>query len=129
MTFFFFFFFALICNHSSKHLGKNTMVKMKLKIGLGYTNLDTKQIQSSLGSRVYFLTPTNANMAGCPTQHYEITSLFLKFKMTHHKFSFIYCKAQSHEYESVKIMYLDAMESFICSKDVNDHSDLSRKYG
>ena len=49
--------------------GKNILVNMVFKISVGYTNLDTRQIQSRLLSRVcLFITP-NANMAGYPTKH------------------------------------------------------------
>ena len=48
--------------------GKNILVNMVFKVNVGYTNLDTRQIQSRLGSRVSLFIAANANMAGYPTK-------------------------------------------------------------
>ena len=54
----------------------------------------------------------------------KVMSLLAKLKNTHFRItipikgcpSFIYCKAWRHESESVKIIYVDATESLICSR-------------
>ena len=50
-------------------IGKNILVNMLFKISIGYTNLDMRQIQSRLGSRVCLLIAPNANMAAHPTKN------------------------------------------------------------
>ena len=48
---------------------KNILVNMVFKITVGYTNLDTRQIQSRLGSRVCLFIAPNTIMAGYPTKN------------------------------------------------------------
>ena len=47
--------------------GNNILVNMVFKINIGYTNLNTMQIQSRLGCRVCLFSDPNANMTGYPT--------------------------------------------------------------
>ena len=58
--------------------GKNILVNIVFKISIGYTNHDTRQIQSRFGSRIYLFIASNANMAGYATK----ISLLAKFKKT-----------------------------------------------
>ena len=86
--------------------GNNLLVNMVLKINIGYTNLDTRQIQRRLGSRVCLFIAPNACMAGYSTK----MSLLAKFKKTRFGItipikvcsSIIYCKAWKHESECKK---------------------------
>ena len=71
------------------------------------------RLDPSLGSRLTWLG----------TQH-KVMSVLATFKKTHLRItipikgcsSFMDCKAWRHESESVKIIYLDATESLICSR-------------
>ena len=49
--------------------GKNILVNMVFKINIGFTNLDKREIQSRLGSRVCLFIAPNGNMAGYPIQN------------------------------------------------------------
>ena len=59
--------------------GKNILADMVFKINRECTNLDTRQIQSILDSRVCLFIAPNGNMAGYPIKKY----LLAKFKKTH----------------------------------------------
>ena len=48
--------------------GKNILGDMVFQISVGYTSIDTRQIQSRLGSRVCLFSVPNANMAGYATK-------------------------------------------------------------
>ena len=60
----------LVCDHAIPILPgeKNILVNMVFKITVGYANLDTRQIQSRLSSRVCLFIVPNAYMAGYPTK-------------------------------------------------------------
>ena len=90
-----------------------------VKISVGYTNLGTRQIRGRLGSWICLFIALNASIPN------KKQCLFLAiFKKTHFRItipirgcsSFIWCKAWRHESESVKTMYLDAIDSLICSR-------------
>ena len=85
---------------------------------------DTRPLHSSCTAcnRTAYLPglALNASMAGYPTQNNVFLWQNLKrhFRITipiRGCSSFIWCKAWRHESESVKTMYLDAIESLICS--------------
>ena len=62
--------------------GKNILVNMMFKVSVGYTNLGTRQIQSTLGSRVCLFIAPNANMAGYPTK----SNVFIGKSLKRHTF-------------------------------------------
>ena len=49
--------------------GKNILAYTMFKITIGYTNLGTRQIQCTLGSKVCLFVAFNAIMAGYPTKN------------------------------------------------------------
>ena len=55
----------LVHDHTTRS-GKNILpdADVVFKICIGYTNLDTRQIQSRLGNRVCLFITSNTNMAG-----------------------------------------------------------------
>ena len=56
----------LVCDHTIPIIlpsGKNILGNMVFQISVGYTNLDTRQIQSRLGSQICLFIAPNANMS------------------------------------------------------------------
>ena len=65
--------------------GNNILVNIVFKISVRHTNLDTKKIQSRLGSIVCLFIAPNANMAGYLTQNNVfISSIILKDTLSYH---------------------------------------------
>ena len=64
--------------------GKNILVNMVFKISDGYTNLNTRQIQSRLGSRVCIFIAPNANTAGYPTKSNDFIGKICKDTLSYH---------------------------------------------
>ena len=83
--------------HHSNHFanGNNILVNMVFRVSVGYTNLDTRQIQNRIGSRICLFIAPNANMAGYPTK-LKNTPFHITIP-TKQCSSFIYCKAWRHK--------------------------------
>ena len=92
--------------------GRNILVNMVFKISIRYTNLDTRLIQSKLGSRVCLFINSKANMvAYLYWQNFKDTLSYFSQKGCS---SFIYLKRGDTK-GSVKIIYVHETESLICS--------------
>ena len=125
----------LVCNHTipiSLPCGKNILVNVVFKISVGYTNLDTRQIQNRLGLAAESAFSLSLMPIWLGTQQ-KIMSLLAKFKKSHFRIkgcsSFIYCKAWRDESESNFFNIFGCNWIFDLFQGFNDFKNVNSKYG